>query len=101
VSRPSSTPAPVAGPSSAPAPAPPAPIAADCPADTAGIIATEDAWQLPTYSKLPIALVRGEGSYVWDAEGRRYLDMYGGHCVALAGHCHPRLVAAIREHAQF
>jgi acetylornithine/succinyldiaminopimelate/putrescine aminotransferase len=43
--------------------------------------------------------VRGEGSYVWDADGRRYLDMYGGHCVALAGHGHPRLVAAIREQA--
>ena len=98
MSGPSSTPAPVAaGKSPAGAPAPP--IAADCPADTAAIIATEDAWQLPTYSKLPLALVRGEGSYVWDAEGRRYLDMYGGHCVALAGHCHPRLVAAIREQA--
>jgi acetylornithine/N-succinyldiaminopimelate aminotransferase len=66
---------------------------------TAEIIATEDAWQIPTYSKLPIALVRGQGSYVWDADGRRYLDLYGGHCVAIAGHCHPKLVAAIREQA--
>jgi len=74
-------------------------IAEACPAGTAAIVATEDAWQLPVYSKLPVALVRGEGSFVWDAEGRRYLDMYGGHCVALAGHGHPRLVAAIREQA--
>ncbi len=66
---------------------------------TAEIIAAEDRWQLPTYAKIPIALVRGEGSFVWDADGRRYLDMYGGHCVALAGHCHPRLVAALREQA--
>jgi len=66
---------------------------------TADIIATEDAWQLPTYAKLPIALVRGQGSYVWDADGRRYLDLYGGHCVAIAGHCHPKLVAAVREQA--
>ena len=66
---------------------------------TAAIIATEDRWQLPTYSKLPIALVRGEGCWVWDADGRRYLDLYGGHCVALAGHCHPRLVEAVREQA--
>jgi acetylornithine/N-succinyldiaminopimelate aminotransferase len=66
---------------------------------TAEIIATEDAWQLPTYAKLPIALVRGQGSYVWDADGRRYLDLYGGHCVAIAGHCHPALVAAVREQA--
>jgi acetylornithine/N-succinyldiaminopimelate aminotransferase len=63
---------------------------------TAEIIATEDAWQIPTYTKLPIALVRGQGSYVWDADGRRYLDLYGGHCVAIAGHCHPKLVAALR-----
>ena len=66
---------------------------------TAEIIAAEDAWQLPTYAKLPIALVRGQGSYVWDADGRRYLDLYGGHCVAIAGHCHPALVAAVREQA--
>jgi len=74
-------------------------IEAACPRGNADIAAIEDRWQLPTYAKMPIALVRGEGSYVWDAEGRRYLDLYGGHCVALAGHCHPRLVAAIREQA--
>jgi acetylornithine aminotransferase/acetylornithine/N-succinyldiaminopimelate aminotransferase len=65
----------------------------------AEIRALEDRWQVPTYSKWPIALARGEGSYVVDVEGRRYLDLYGGHCVALAGHCHPKLVAAIREQA--
>ncbi|MFM8981127.1 MAG: aspartate aminotransferase family protein [Planctomycetia bacterium] len=59
----------------------------------------EDRWQVPTYSKWPIALAEGRGSYVTDVEGRRFLDLYGGHCVALAGHCHPRLVAAIREQA--
>jgi acetylornithine/succinyldiaminopimelate/putrescine aminotransferase len=72
---------------------------ADAGPDTAGIIAGEDRWQVPAYTKLPVAIVRGEGSRVWDAEGRRYLDMYGGHCVALAGHCPPRLVEAIREQA--
>ncbi|HZJ71472.1 MAG TPA: aminotransferase class III-fold pyridoxal phosphate-dependent enzyme, partial [Planctomycetota bacterium] len=87
-------------PSTSGATTPPASAPSDeRPTQTAAIIATEDAWQLPTYAKLPIALVRGEGSYVWDADGRRYLDMYGGHCVALAGHGHPRLVAAIREQA--
>ncbi|MGQ0552811.1 MAG: aspartate aminotransferase family protein [Planctomycetota bacterium] len=68
-------------------------------ATTAEIIAAEERWTLPTYAKLPIALVRGEGSRVWDADGRRYLDMYGGHCVALVGHGHPRLVEAVREQA--
>jgi acetylornithine aminotransferase/acetylornithine/N-succinyldiaminopimelate aminotransferase len=59
----------------------------------------EDRWQVPTYTKWPVALVEGRGSYVTDVEGKRYLDLYGGHCVALAGHCHPRLVAAIQEQA--
>ncbi len=69
------------------------------PRATADILAMEDRHQVPTYSKFPIAVVRGEGSFVWDADGRRYLDLYGGHAVALAGHCHPRVVAAIRAQA--
>jgi acetylornithine aminotransferase/acetylornithine/N-succinyldiaminopimelate aminotransferase len=67
--------------------------------DSAGIFAAEDAYQVPTYAKLPMALVRGSGSWVWDADGKRYLDLYGGHCVALVGHCHPELVAAVTAQA--
>lgn len=59
----------------------------------------EDAYLLPTYSRLPIALVKGEGSYVWDEEGNRFLDFYGGHCVTALGHCPPRVTEAIREQA--
>ena len=66
---------------------------------TQEIIQLEDAFQIPTYHKLPVALVRGEGSYVWDADGNRYLDFYGGHCVALLGHCPPRVVAAVQAQA--
>lgn len=62
-------------------------------------LALEDAVTLPTYAKPPVALVRGEGTRVWDTEGREYLDFYGGHCVALLGHCPPRVVEAIREQA--
>ena len=62
-------------------------------------MALEDAWTLPTYAKPPVALVRGQGTTVWDTEGRAYLDFYGGHCVALLGHCPPRVVAAIQEQA--
>ena len=69
------------------------------PATTADIVAMEDRWQVPTYGKFPVAVVRGEGVHVWDAEGKRYLDLYGGHAVALPGHCHPRVVAAIRAQA--
>ena len=59
----------------------------------------EDAYQLPTYAKIPVALVRGEGPYVWDAEGRRFLDFYGGHCVTALGHCPPRVVEAVQAQA--
>jgi acetylornithine/succinyldiaminopimelate/putrescine aminotransferase len=55
--------------------------------------------ELPTYTRWPLALVRGEGSTVWDASGKSYLDLYGGHAVAATGHCHPEVVRAIREQA--
>ncbi len=61
--------------------------------------ATEAAFQIPTYKKLPIALVRGDGCRVWDADGREYLDFYGGHCVTLLGHCPPPVVEAIQRQA--
>ncbi len=41
--------------------------------------------------------VRGDGSVVWDADGRRYLDFIGGYSSCVLGHCHPRLIAAARE----
>jgi acetylornithine aminotransferase/acetylornithine/N-succinyldiaminopimelate aminotransferase len=66
---------------------------------TAETIQLENALEIPTYSKMPMALVKGEGSHVWDAEGNRYLDFYGGHCVALLGHCPPRVVEAVQQQA--
>lgn len=59
----------------------------------------EDRYQLATYAKLPIVVDRGQGCYVWDGDGRRYLDMYGGHCVTSTGHSHPRVVEAIARQA--
>ena len=41
--------------------------------------------------------MRGEGSYIWDAEGNRYLDFFPGWGCNLIGHCPPRLVEAVRE----
>lgn len=64
------------------------------------IIQTEAAVEIPTYSKFPMALARGKGSYVWDTDGTRYLDFYGGHCVALLGHCPPRVVQAVQQQAE-
>lgn len=59
----------------------------------------ETAHMVPTYRQLPVAIVSGEGCWVTDADGERWLDLYGGHAVALTGHCHPRVVEAIREQA--
>ena len=66
---------------------------------TDAIIAQEERLLLPTYNKMPLALERGSGVYLWDTEGNRYLDFYGGHCVALLGHCHPRVTTAIQQQA--
>ncbi len=62
-------------------------------------IVLEDRLQIPTYTKMPVVLVRGEGSYVWDADGERFIDLYGGHCVTLLGHCPPLVVEAVRGQA--
>ncbi len=52
---------------------------------------------VPNYTRYPVCLVRGEGSYVWDAEGRQYLDFFPGWGCNLLGHCPPRVVAAVQE----
>lgn len=52
-----------------------------------------------TYSRYPIALVRGKGMHVWDASGNKYLDFLAGVAVNSLGHCHPQVVRAIRKQA--
>jgi len=60
----------------------------------------EDLYQVATYAKLPIAVERGEGAWVWTADGERYLDLYGGHAVCATGHSHPLVVEAIKKQAE-
>jgi acetylornithine aminotransferase len=50
-----------------------------------------------TYARLPVAFERGAGSWLWDANGKRYLDAVAGIAVCGLGHSHPRYVAALRE----
>ncbi|MBX9631074.1 MAG: acetylornithine transaminase [Burkholderiales bacterium] len=52
-----------------------------------------------TYGRLPVAFARGEGVWVWDTEGRKYLDALSGIAVTGLGHAHPRVVGAITEQA--
>ncbi len=59
----------------------------------------EDRYQVNTYAKLPILIDRGEGCFVFDQDGKRYLDLYAGHAVTATGHCHPSVVAAIQRQA--
>jgi predicted acetylornithine/succinylornithine family transaminase len=49
------------------------------------------------YTRFPVCLTRGEGSYVWDAEGHKYLDLFPGWGCGLVGHCPPRVVKAVQE----
>jgi acetylornithine/N-succinyldiaminopimelate aminotransferase len=61
------------------------------------IIARAKTALLQNYKQQPIALVRGEGSLVWDADGRPYLDLICGIATCALGHCHPAVVAAARQ----
>ncbi len=54
---------------------------------------------LPTYGRFPLVPVRGAGARLWDDAGKSYLDFCMGIAVCSLGHCHPRLVAAVREQA--
>ena len=66
---------------------------------TAEIKAMATKYIINTYGDRKLALVRGEGPYVWDADGAKYLDFLGGLAVNGLGHCHPNVVSAIREQA--
>jgi len=52
---------------------------------------------VPNYGRFPVSLVRGEGSYVWDDQGRQYLDFFPGWGCNLLGHCPPRVVEAVQQ----
>jgi acetylornithine/N-succinyldiaminopimelate aminotransferase len=54
---------------------------------------------LPTYTKQPLIFVKGKGSYLWDIHNKRYLDFFPGWGVSSIGHCHPKVMSAIREQA--
>ncbi|MFA5770449.1 MAG: aspartate aminotransferase family protein [Patescibacteria group bacterium] len=60
-------------------------------------IKIENKYQLLTYEKFPLVINKGKGCYVWDENGEKYLDFYGGHAVALVGHCHPAVVKAVSK----
>ena len=64
---------------------------------TRRVIETFDRYVVPNYRRFPICLVKGEGSRVWDAEGREYLDLFPGWGCNLLGHCPEPVVRAVQE----
>ncbi len=60
----------------------------------------EDAYQVKTYKKMPLTIEWGQDVWVYTSDGERYLDLYGGHAVTITGHCHPRVVAALKAQAE-
>jgi len=69
------------------------------PSRTEGFIAQADRWGAHNYHPLDVVLTRGEGCYVWDIEGNRYLDCLAAYSAVNQGHCHPRIVGALQEQA--
>ena len=61
------------------------------------IVALEQKYLLNTYARYPIALVRGKGVYLYDTNGKRYLDFLSGLGVNALGHAHPRIVKVVRD----
>jgi len=59
--------------------------------------AIEAAHVVPSYARLPLEIVRGAGTRLWDSDGNEYLDFLAGISVLNVGHCHPQVVAAVRE----
>jgi predicted acetylornithine/succinylornithine family transaminase len=64
------------------------------------IAAITDKFVAKTYARTPLALVKGRGLKVWDADGKEYLDFLAGIAVNSFGHCHPAIVKAIKQQAQ-
>ncbi len=66
---------------------------------TQEIVAMSKHYIMPTYGQLPLAFVKGQGTKLWDADGREYLDFVAGISVLAVGHSHPKIIEAICEQA--
>lgn len=60
----------------------------------------EDKYGAHNYHPLPVVLARGEGVYLWDCEGKRYYDFLSAYSAVNQGHCHPKIVGAMKEQAE-
>ena len=69
------------------------------PASTGAFMALEERYGASNYKPLDVVLARGQGVYVWDVEGKRYLDCLSSYSAVNQGHCHPKILAAMQEQA--
>ena len=67
---------------------------------TQELIGASNKYLANTYARFPMVLVRGRGVRLWDSDGKEYLDCVGGIAVDALGHCHPKMVEAIRAQAE-
>jgi len=64
---------------------------------TEKIIDSFTKYVIPCYTRNPLVIVRGKGSRVWDSSGKEYLDFFPGWGVGSMGHCHPKIVKAVKK----
>ena len=67
---------------------------------TADYISLEGQYGAHNYHPLDVVIERGEGVWVWDVEGRKYLDMLAAYSAVNQGHCHPKIVDALVEQSK-
>jgi ornithine--oxo-acid transaminase len=66
---------------------------------SAEYIALEDKYGAHNYHPLPVVLAKGEGVFVWDVEGKKYYDFLSSYSAVNQGHCHPKIVDALKQQA--
>lgn len=67
---------------------------------TEDFIVREDKYGAHNYHPLPVVLARGEGVHVWDVEGKHYYDFLSAYSAVNQGHCHPKIITALKEQAE-
>src|SRR6478609_4325373 len=75
------------------------PTPVEAPSASQAVKDLESAYLLQNYGRYPLVLRRGKGAYVYDLDGKRYLDFISGIGVNALGHAHPRIMKVIREQA--
>ena len=60
----------------------------------------EDRYGAHNYHPLPVVLAKGKGIFVWDVDGKKYFDFLSAYSAVNQGHCHPRIVDALKEPAE-